>query len=343
MSTTNFDVITIGSASADVFVKTEGEEISQHGDHHDVCYTIGSKFLIKELHFATGGGATNSAVAFSRLGLKTGTICLVGNDTNGNAVLDELKKEKVTFLGKEKSGMTGYSVILIGLEKDRSILTYKGINNELKKSDIDFKKLKTKWFYISSMMNASFETAKEIVKYAKKNRIKWVFNPSQYLAEKGINALKEFIDGCDLLVLNKEEAEALVGSWEMGVWSIEHLLEKLKKYAKIVVITDGPRNVNASDGVQKYSLYPTKTKIVETTGAGDAFASGVLAGLQLKNDLEFSLRLGYAESESVIKYIGAKNKLLTLNEALKIIKKRRVRIDITPVGSEQKGNHASHT
>mgnify|MGYP001603413964 FL=1 len=193
------------------------------------------------------------------------------------------------------------------------------------------------------MMNTSFETAKEIVKYAKKNNIKWAFNPSQYLAEKGIKALKEFIYGCDLLVLNKEEAEALVGSWEMGVWSIDHLLEKLKKYAKIVVITDGPRNVHASDGVRKYSLYPTKTKIVETTGAGDAFASGVLAGLQLKNNLEFALRFGYSESESVIQHIGAKNKLLTLNEALKLIKKRKVRVDILPVGNEQKVNHASHT
>ena len=88
--------------------------------------------MIKELHFSTGGGATNSAVAFSRLGLKTGSICLVGEDANGTTVLDELKKEEITFLGKTKKGMTGYSVILIGLEKDRSILTYKGINNALK-------------------------------------------------------------------------------------------------------------------------------------------------------------------------------------------------------------------
>lgn len=330
MKNQSFDVITIGSANVDVFVRTQNEEISQHGDHHDVCYTIGSKFLIKELHFSTGGGATNSAVAFSRLGLKTGTICLVGEDANGTTVLDELKKEKITFLGKRKNGMTGYSVILIGLDKDRSILTYKGINNDLKTSDLrpQASNLKPKWFYISSMMNSSFETAKEIVKYAKKNKIKWAFNPSQYLAEKGIKALKEFIDGCDLLVLNKEEAEALVGSWVVGVWSIDNLLEILKKHAKIVVITDGPRNVHASDGVQKYSLYPTKIKIVETTGAGDAFASGVLAGIQLKNDLEFALRLGYAESESVIQYIGAKNKLLTLNEALKLIKKNKVRIDV---------------
>lgn len=322
-----FDVITIGSASSDVFVRTENEEINQHGDHHDVCYTIGSKFLIKELHFATGGGATNSAVAFARLGLKTGTICLVGKDSNGNTILEELKKEKISFLGKKKEGMTGYSVILIGLEKDRSILTYKGINNELKKSDVEFKNLKTKWFYISSMMNQSFETAKEIIKYAKKNKIKWAFNPSQYLAEKGIKALKEFINGCDLLVLNKEEAEALVSSRKIGVWSIEELLKKLKKYAKIVVITDGPRTAYASDGKTNYSLYPSNTKIVETTGAGDSFASGVLAGLYLKNDLEFALRLGYAESESVIQYIGAKNKLLSLNEALKMIKKHKVRID----------------
>lgn len=321
-----FDIITVGSATQDVFVRTEKEEISQHGDHHDVCYTIGSKSLIKELHFATGGGATNSAVAFARLGLKTGCVCTVGRDLNGKNVLSELKEENVAFLGAEKKGNTGYSVVLIGLEKDRFILTYKGVNDVLLRKDVRYNKLNAKWLYISSMINNSFETAKQIVKHAKKSKIKWAFNPSQYLAEKGVHFLKEFIYGCDLLVLNKEEANALVSSWNYGIFEAEELLQQLNKYAKIVVITDGPRTAYAFDGRIKYALLPTKINVVETTGAGDAFASGVLAGLHLTDNIAFALQLGYSEASSVIQHIGAKNKLLTLKEAIESIKKHPAKI-----------------
>jgi len=67
-------------------------------------YPVGGKMLIKDLKFDVGGGGTNTAVAFSRLGLKTGCICEFGKDENGRKILDLLKKEKVKFLGKIVGG-----------------------------------------------------------------------------------------------------------------------------------------------------------------------------------------------------------------------------------------------
>ncbi len=93
-----FDVITVGSASADVFVKTQSE-IVPHRGHQDVCYALGSKNLITDLHFSTGGGGTNTATAFSRLGLKTGWVGKLGHDFNAKAVLHQLAQDKVVFLG----------------------------------------------------------------------------------------------------------------------------------------------------------------------------------------------------------------------------------------------------
>ena len=91
-----YDIITIGSASIDLFIKTEGE-IRKHHDHLDICYHLGNKLLVKDLIFSTGGGGTNTAVAFSRLGLRTAFIGVVGADDNGEIILRELEKERVNF------------------------------------------------------------------------------------------------------------------------------------------------------------------------------------------------------------------------------------------------------
>ena len=78
-----FDIISLGSAVVDVFIHTDVAE-----SNNFLHYPIGGKLLIKELKFDIGGGGTNTAVAFSRLGLKTGCICNVGDDENGERVIN---------------------------------------------------------------------------------------------------------------------------------------------------------------------------------------------------------------------------------------------------------------
>lgn len=317
-----YDVITLGSGTVDVFVKTKKPEIMKHKGHDDVCYAIGEKILVEDLHVDTGGGGTNTAVAFSRLGLKTGWIGEIGTDLHAKTILDEMKREKVDFLGGKGKGMTGYSVILTGLEHDRSILAFKGVNDKLSPCEVPWKKLRTKWFYFSSMLNQSFETLKKTAIFAKKKGIKYAFNPSMYVAKMGVKALKPIIEDCDLLVMNKEEAQALLGR-NCGC---KELLAGLKKYAKIAVITDGPKTAHAYNGIAHYQLQPPQIKIVETTGAGDAFASGMVAGIIIKKDIEQAMQWGMANSGSVIQHIGAKQNLLTRRQ---IEKMPRAKITVT--------------
>jgi len=315
------DITTVGSATEDVFIRTENPEIIKKKSVHEVCYPIGTKIIVDDIYFSTGGGGTNTAVSFSRLGLKTAYLGKIGNDKSAREVLRDLEAEKVKFIGKCENGHTGYSVILIGLEEDRTILAYKGMADDLKISDFRLNNLKTRWFYFSSMLGQSFETMKFLARFAKKNRIKYAFNPSTYLAKKGAGYLKEIITDCDLLVMNKEEAQLLAGKD-----SINNLLKRLQGYAKIVIITDGKNGACAYNGVTKYKVIPRKIKVVETTGAGDAFASGVTAGIMKGNSLEDCLRLGQFNAESVISEIGAKNNLLRTREANKLLKTSHVRI-----------------
>jgi len=316
-----YDIISVGSATEDVFLKTGNPEIIKEGRLHEVCYPVGTKINVEEIHFSTGGGGTNSAVSFSRLGLRAAYLGKIGNDRSAAEVLKALESEKVKFIGKSEKGNTGYSVILIGLEHDRTILAYKGMADELKPGDINWHSLNTKWFYFSSLLETSFETMKKISAFAKKNKIKYAFNPSTYLAKKGMNYLREIIDGCSLLVMNREEAALLAGAG-----SINQMLRKLQSHAKIVIITDGAKGAYAYNGIEKYSVIPRKIKIIETTGAGDAFASGVTAGIIKGKSFEDCLRLGQFNAEGVLGAVGAKNYLLKSSEAERLLKTSHIRI-----------------
>jgi len=293
-----YDVVCFGSAVVDVFVNTDVSETNKK-----ICYPAGTKMLIKDLKFDVGGGGTNTAVAFSRFGLKTGFIGKIGDDDSGKRIIEVLKKERVDFLGKiEKGKASGYSVVLDSREKERTILTYKAINNDVSPSDI--KKVKTKWLYFSSLLGKSFETQVKLARQLKKQGTKIAFNPSAYIIEE--KNIKPLLSICDVVILNKEEAEMIVGK-------NKDLLKGLRKLGpKIAVITDKNRPIYCSDGVKKYSLMPHKIKVVERTGAGDAFAAGFVAGLMSNKGIADSLKLGLRESESVLGYFGTKNRLLRL-------------------------------
>ncbi len=317
-----YDVITAGSAVVDAFFYTNVKEISIN-NIKEICYPAGAKILIKKSHFFTGGGATNTAVAFSRLGFKTGCIIKVGNDSNGKKILKELKNEKIDFLGKiSKNDHTDFSVILDSYEHERTIFNYKDASNKLKYSDINFKKLNTKWFYFSSLMDQSFITLKKLAGFAKEHNIKVALNTSQYLAEKGPKILKPILDATNILILNKEEAELLIGKDK-----IENLLKKIFHLGiEIVCITDGKNGSYVYDGSYLYYQYPHNIKIVERTGAGDAYASTFVAGMIKKNDIEFAMDIALANAESIITHMGAKNILLSYPRTLKIIKKHPSKI-----------------
>lgn len=308
-----FDIITFGSNVIDAFVFTEIKNKKNF-----ICYELGSKILIEDLKFDIGGGGVNTAVAFSRLGLKTGYIGKIGNKDFGYRVLKILNEEKIKFLGSiDNNHINGFSVILDSVDKSRTILTYKGVNDTIDYEDLKIKKIKTKWIYLTSLMSKSFETQKKISFELHNKGTKIVFNPSEYLIKK--KDLTELLRICEILILNKEEAKLLSNKYKIKEKNILMALNSLGP--KIIVITDKDKETKCYDSYSKrfYSIIPHKIKVIERTGAGDAFGSGFVAGMVCGLSINDCLKLGLKESESVIKYFGARNHLIKMN--LKKIKK----------------------
>jgi ribokinase len=297
-----FDVVSFGSAVVDVFVDTD---IAEKGGF--IAYPIGAKILLKNLRFDLGGGGTNTSVAFSRLGLRAGFIGKIGDDSDGQTVLAMLNHEKVKFLGEiEKGAITGYSIILDSKEKNRTILTYKGVNDTFSWKELKLGKIKTKWLFLTSLLEESFATQKKLVTYLAARGTKIAFNPSGYLIKR--LDLKPILKFCDVLVFNRDEAELMRKKYKVREKDLLRAIYSLGP--KIVVITNKDKRAWAFDGEKKVSILPHKVKVVERTGAGDAFASGFVAGQILGWDIKKSLGLGLKEGESVLRHFGAKNNLI---------------------------------
>lgn len=316
-----FDVVTIGSATVDYFADTDSELIkiqTRTTTEEFIAFPLGSKLLIKELNITTGGGGTNTAVAFARLGFKTGYLGKIGSDSNGQLVVDKLKLENIEFIGP-REGQTGMSMILNSIKQDRSILAYKGANNFLRLDEIN--PFATQWVYLSSMLEQSLETVIELLQ---KQECKIAFNPSNYQAKMGYERLAKLVDRVDILIMNKEEATKFLGLPPEQNHSVPDLMKEMAKLPpRVLLITDGKDGAYAYDGEVLYRGEPSPhLDIVEATGAGDAFAASFTAAQMLGKNTRESLHLAMTNAESVLQYKGAKECLLSrerlLEEAAKI-------------------------
>lgn len=325
-----YDVVTVGSSTEDIFVDTELHELISKKKHF-IGYPAGSKILVHEINFFSGGGGSNTAVSFSRLGLKTAYIGKLSNDITSKKILEEFNNEGIDFLGSIEENKGGAcSIILDSLEHHRTILIYKGVNDELDFKEIDLK-FYTKWFYFSSMLSKSFESQKKLARFADSYGIKIAYNPSEYQVKGGIRFLKEIINRSEILILNKEEAKLLLGFKEDKNIPVKELALMISKEGpKIICITDEDKGAYCFDSYEKkfYYLMPHNIKVTERTGAGDAFASGFTAGIIKGKSTEFSLQLGATNAEAVIQNYGAKNNLPTWDEAMGIIAKRPFKIKV---------------
>ncbi|MGB9911631.1 MAG: carbohydrate kinase family protein [Microgenomates group bacterium] len=306
-----YDVISIGSATFDVFLKVPEGKILETEEFlvgKALGLPYGSKIEIKERLLASGGGGTNTAVGFARLGLKTAVVARCGWDFGGKLVRQELKKEGVddSLLVQIEGDDTDYSTILIGPDGERTILVYRG-KTRLDESLIDFSRLKSRWFCISGL-EGNLKLLKKLVDWAKRNKIKVAVNPGRKEIDQR-EELLEIIKDIEVLIVNQEEAARLTNSFffDLDLFSKTALLS-----SGIVVITRGAEGAYLFDKNDNLLIADGfKVEMVDATGAGDAFNAGFIGGLAKGWSLEKALKLGIANGAAVVMQMGVKPGLLS--------------------------------
>jgi len=322
-----YDIIAIGGAMRDIIFYTREGLVLDNSDN-PVCerliaFELGAKVHIKEVYFGTGGGAINSAVGFSRLGIKTAVLARVGDDREGDSLIKEMRKQKIDtrFIQKDKRISTGFSFILSLFKKRaHAIFAYHGATDFLQLPNKESNSFTAKWLYVSSLGLNWSDVLDKIFRFKMKNKALIAWNPSNTNLQAGYQGLAKYLKSTDLFILNKDEARELVLSKYRKTNNLEvrRLLKEIYQMgAKIVAITVGPEGAYAYDGQKVYYQREMPAKVVNSTGAGDAFSSGFIASLIYKpNDIKRALYWGVANSTSVIKKIGAQKGLLTKKQML---------------------------
>ncbi len=329
------DIITIGSATMDVFVECDEANIvsvsTKSNKLEYMSYPYGSKIEISAFASNVGGGGVNTALNFANLGFKTSAICKVGDDIYSKGVMEVLEKSTLDLANviHDCTVSTGFSIILLSFQGDRTVLAQRGANATLKKSEINFEAIKNaKFLYIAPLSGESNKVLASIVEFAEENGVKVGFNAGTTSIKKGFEYIKKIIDTAEVVVMNKEEASMCTKievrpdtrdekfSDKLIHPDIIEMMIKLKVgKEQVIVITDGKHGAYAYDGKTFFQCDNFPARVVSTLGAGDAFASTFCAAMNRTNlDIGKSLMYSSVNSASVVSNFGASEGFLTFDE-----------------------------
>lgn len=309
-----YDIITFGSATRDVYMQSahfRGVRDTRSITRKAIHLALGTKLDIPHILFETGGGGTNTAASFARLGFKTAVVTQIGkDDARGREIVRTLKHEGVDtrFIRESRSGGTAYSMLLQNPKGERTILVYRGVSAKFSDRTIPWRRVRnTKWFYITTL-GGNIPLLKKLVRFANRNKIHVALNPGRTEIAAGYRKLKPILAGCTVVLLNREEASQLTG---MRYERVNAMFKKLCfGLPGVVVITEGRRGALVADNDYQYVAKTHTIRVKDTTGAGDSFGAGFVAGyLRTKGDVAYALQFGIENAESVLQQVGAKNGL----------------------------------
>ena len=290
---TKFDVIGFGALNVDILLKVNrlagAEEESFIEDYTEAC----------------GGSAANTVVGLARLGCKVGFIGKVANDREGKLQIDCFNTEGVDTSGiiQAKQGKSGSVLGFVDKKGARALYINSGVNDTIEPREINIGYVsQAKFLHLSSFVGEKSIRAQKKLLANLPSDVKISFDPGSVYARQGFVAIEPIIRSSYVLMPNAVELEQLTGEpdyckgadfmIEMGV--------------KIVAVKLGSKGCYVTDGRERLRIEPFPVKVVDTTGAGDAFCAGFLYGLINNKSLYECGRLGnFVASRSVMK-MGAR-------------------------------------
>lgn len=313
-------ILTFGAASQDVFLAGKALHARRDVRTRDYVeqFPLGAKVDVETIHYDTGGGATNAAVTFARQGLEVGFVGKIGHDPAGHEISRSLGKEGVLLdrIVTDPKLATGFSAILVAGNGERTILNHRGASHELKSKDIAIRTLEADWFYISSLAG-NFDLLTKLLKHANNHGIQVAIDPGNAeLAQ--IKKLRALLPLVTIVKANAQELALLFGGADL-----KDTVSRAHGVCPYVVGTNGPSGSYAAAAGKLYQAGTyQKVKVVDRTGAGDAFGSGFVAALAKGLPIEDALSLGSANATGVVAQYGAKAGILKTGR----IKRMKVKV-----------------
>ncbi len=341
-------VCTLGSMTIDIFIKPNDTTVikmcrEKTSNEEYIAFPYGGKIHASETHELFGGGANNTCVGLSRLGFNASPVAQIGDDIYGEKLIENLKKELVSIenmqIAKNSKEHTGVSVILRSFEGERTVFYYPGTNKTF--SDFNVKILDDVEGLFFNHISARGNNADVIFQSIKRHFLKYpkkflFWNPGKEQISQGALSFIDFFPVVDVMLLNKEEAEAFTGRKarkRRSKKSQQDFPHSAADYSEIfqvfmrqgvqnVVITDGRNGSQICDGKNIYFCgIDEVSEKIDTLGAGDGFGTGLFYAIFHKKKLHSSLKYATINAASVVSQVGSQTGLLTEKGLLSRLKK----------------------
>jgi sugar/nucleoside kinase (ribokinase family) len=303
------DFLAIGDIATEPFIKITDAEANcdLQGEHCKICFRFGEKVPYESAEVCHAvGNSPNVAVGVSKLGINSSLISYIGDDLVGKQNIESLMKDGVNIEHmKIVPGMESNYHYVLWYQTERTILVKHTEFPYSFASDTPT----AKWVYLSSLASNSLEYHKEISEYLNRSpEIKLAFQPGTFQIKLGVENLKEIYERTEILFCNLSEANRILKTDDSDKIKLMEMLRALGP--KNIVMTDGLRGAYLDDGLNVWFVPVYSTSSVESTGAGDAFASAMISALILGKDLKEALLWGPINSMSVVSQVGAQKGLL---------------------------------
>lgn len=282
---------------------------------------IDQEVFVPKLEMMGGGSAANFAVACARLGLKTGFVGKLGKDAFGERLIQEFKRDNVETEGIVFSDEVSTGMCFAAVDKrgSRILYAFSGAANDLEAIDLDEEYLKSfQVIHLASLKNLTpLIKAAELVQ-GTNTRV--CLNPGSLIVDQGLKACEKLLNLTNVFIGSQGEVKQL--------FQINNLLEGIEmllNYVEIAAVTKGEKGSLIATKDFKIEIPAERVKVVDTTGAGDAFSAGFIYGLLRYNfdhsKLELCGKIGNKAAASKIQEVGARGGLLTEEEMTEILRK----------------------
>jgi len=300
-----YELISIGSISIDFFF--QGESLTFKDDRFQLA--VGGKYQADYLYESIGGGGANVAIGGSVNGLNTAVVGKIGNNSFKHAILDELRKSKVsTDLCEYEDDYINISSILLAQNGERSIIHYLPSHKHIILSAEDCNKFTdTKAVYLGNLPDVSLTERESIIHFLKKKQVLTIVNLGVKDCRRPWEQLEKFIVGIDILIVNAHEFAEIVKRKYEEINFNHNLIEAYPILKNtIVIVTDGP---NGSYGYDEKTMVHQKAiepaVIKDSTGCGDGYTSGFIAEYLKSKDIASAMKSGAHYASKILAQVGA--------------------------------------
>jgi sugar/nucleoside kinase (ribokinase family) len=309
-------ILAIGDIFTDAFIALNKDEAKVTIDEDGVEWLsmkFGQKMPYDYVDIVQSvGPSPNAAVSMSRLGLRAGLMAYLGDDEVGQQSLEYLAEQGVdtsTIIPEPGAKSSYWYVLRYGA--DRTML----VKNEEFNYTWNEPKEVPSWIYLSQLSPNSWSLHEELLNYLEAHpEVKLAFQPGTSHFRWGTEKLRELYKRSYIVIMNREEAVDVTGASYDSLHEIASAFHELGP--EIAVITDGPKGSYASYDGKLVTIpnYPDPAPPYERTGAGDAFASTIVAALALGESMDTAMKWAPVNSAYVVQKMGAQQGLLTYEE-----------------------------